>query len=127
MKNGYCRRSSKKYAKMVLFGLKTHFEKIFLGYFYPPTLPMQKNWVKIVPKQVFTGAGFKSPPSRCPFQRPFFVGFIHHANKVQMSIPIFQYCGPNLYNLQSNSSIFIEFLFKAQKNHFLQIIVPFHF
>ena len=61
MKNGYCRSSSKKYAKMVLFGLKTHFKKIFLGYFYPPTLPMQKNWVKMVPKQVFIGAG-KSPP-----------------------------------------------------------------
>ena len=47
---------------MVLFGLKTHSKKIFLGYFYPPTLPMQKNRVKMVPKQVFTGAGFKSPP-----------------------------------------------------------------
>ena len=62
MKNGYCRSSSKKYAKMVLFGLKTHFKKIFLGYFYPPTLPMQKNRVKMVPKQVFTRAGIKSPP-----------------------------------------------------------------
>ena len=47
---------------MVLFGLKTHFKKIFLGYFYPPTLPMQKNRVKMVPKQVFTRAGIKSPP-----------------------------------------------------------------
>ena len=41
MKNGYCRSSGKKYAKMVLFGLKTHFKKIFQGYFYPPTLPLQ--------------------------------------------------------------------------------------
>ena len=48
--------------KMVLFGLKTHFEKIFLGYFYLPTLPMQKNGVKMVPKQVFTWGGFKRPP-----------------------------------------------------------------
>ena len=47
---------------MVLFGLKTHFKKIFLGYFYPPTPPMPKNWVKMVPKQVFTGAGCNSPP-----------------------------------------------------------------
>ena len=62
MKNGCCHISSKKYAKMVLFGLKTHFKKIFLGYFYPPTLPMQKNRVKMVPKQVFTRAGIKSPP-----------------------------------------------------------------
>ena len=61
---------------MVLFGLKTHFKKIFLGYFYPPTLPMQKNRVKMVPKQVFTRAGIKSPPppTRCPFQRPLLVG-----------------------------------------------------
>ena len=62
MKNGYCRSSGKKYAKMVLFGLKTHFKKFFLGYFYPPTLPMQKNWVKMVPKQVFTGGALKAPP-----------------------------------------------------------------
>ena len=44
------------------FGLKTHFEKIFLGYFYPPTLPMQKNRVKMVPKQVFTGGGALKAP-----------------------------------------------------------------
>ena len=25
-------------------------------------LPKQKNWVKMVPKQVFTRAGIKSPP-----------------------------------------------------------------
>ena len=47
---------------MVLFGLKTYFKKFFLGYFHPPTLPTQKNWVKMVPKQVFTRAGIKSPP-----------------------------------------------------------------
>ena len=46
---------------MVFFGLKTHFKKIFLGYFYPPTLPMQKNRVKMVPKQVFIG-GALTPP-----------------------------------------------------------------
>ena len=56
MKNGYCRSSGKKYAKMVLFGLKTHFKKFFLGYFYPPTLPMQKSRVKMVPK------GYCQPP-----------------------------------------------------------------
>ena len=38
---------------MVLLGLKTHFLKIFLCYFGPPPLPMQKNWVKLVPKLVF--------------------------------------------------------------------------
>ena len=47
---------------MVLFGLKTHFKKIFLGYFYPPTLPMQENRVRMVPKQVFTGGALKAPP-----------------------------------------------------------------
>ena len=62
MKNGYCPISSKKYAKMVLFGLKTHLKKIFIGYFYPPTLSKQENWVKMVPKQVFRGAGIKRPP-----------------------------------------------------------------
>ena len=73
MKNAYCHRSGKKYAKMVLFGLKTHFEKNFKGYFYPPTLPMQKNQVEMVPKQIFTGEAFKAPPplldvnSRGPF------------------------------------------------------------
>ena len=60
--NGYCCSSIEKYAKMVLFGLKTHFKIFFLGYFYPPTLSMPKNWVKIVPKQVFRGAGIKRPP-----------------------------------------------------------------
>ena len=29
MKNGYCHSSSKKYAEMILFGLKTHFKKNF--------------------------------------------------------------------------------------------------
>ena len=38
---------------MVLFGLKTHSKKFFLGYFYPPTLPMQKNWAKRASKWVF--------------------------------------------------------------------------
>ena len=86
--------------------------KISLVIFIPQPFLCKKNWVKIVPKQVFTGAGFKSPPSRCPFQRPFFVGFIHHANKVQMSIPIFQYCGPNLYNLQKQ--MLLEFILILQ-------------
>ena len=58
MKNGYCHSLSEKYAKMVLFGLKTYFKKFFLGYFHPPTLPMQKNRVKMVPKQVFTRGGY---------------------------------------------------------------------
>ena len=64
MENGYCCSSSEKYAKMILFGLKTNFKKNFLGYFYFPTLPKQKNEVKMVPKQVFTGGGaLKAPPS----------------------------------------------------------------
>ena len=42
MKNGYYCSSSKKYTKMVLFGLKTNFKFFFLSYFYLPTLPMQK-------------------------------------------------------------------------------------
>ena len=60
---------------MVLFGFKTHFKKNFLGYFYPPALPMQKNLVRMVPKQVFTGGALKAPPStQCRFQRPELVG-----------------------------------------------------
>ena len=43
---------------MILFGLKTHFKKIFLDYLCFPTLPMQKNQDKMVPKQVFTGPPF---------------------------------------------------------------------
>ena len=78
MKNGYCRSSGKKYAKMAHFCLKTHFEKISLGYFYPLTLPMQKNRVKMVPKLVFTGGVLKAPPTRCQFQRPLLVGLIHY-------------------------------------------------
>ena len=85
MKNGYCHSSSKKYAKMILFGLKTHFKKNSLGYFYPPTLPMQKNWVKMVPKQVFTRAGIKSPPpTRCPFLRPLLVGLKSFSHRVEV-------------------------------------------
>ena len=73
--NSFSRSSSKKYIKMAIFGLKTNYKKFFLYYFCPPPLPMQKNWVKMVPKQVFIGAGFKSPPPyRCPFQRPLMVG-----------------------------------------------------
>ena len=72
MKIGYHHSWSKKYAKMVLFGLKTYFKKFFLGYFHPPTLPTQKNWGKMVPKQVFTRAGIKSPPppTWCPLEAP---------------------------------------------------------
>ena len=32
-----------KVRKNGIFGLKTYFKKIFLGYFYPPTLPVQKK------------------------------------------------------------------------------------
>ena len=85
MQNGYCHSSSEKYAKMVLFGLKTHFKKFFLGYFYPLTLPMQKNLVKMVPKQVIQG-GFKSPhPTHCQFQRPLLVGLINNTNSIKFS------------------------------------------
>ena len=48
---------------MAFLGLKTYLKKIFLGYFYPPTLPMQKNQVKMVPKQVFTWGGLLKPMS----------------------------------------------------------------
>ena len=61
---------------MVLYGLKTHFTIFFLGYFYPPTLSLQKNRVKMVPKQVFRGAGIKRPPptARDAFERVRLVG-----------------------------------------------------
>ena len=60
---------------MAFFGLKTYFKKFFWGYFYPPTLPKQKNRAKRAFKWVFIGAGIKSPPpSWCPFQRPHLVG-----------------------------------------------------
>ena len=63
MKNGYCRSSGKKYAKMVLFVLKTHFEKIFLGYLYPPTLPMQKIGSKwSLNRFLQGGGGLLKPP-----------------------------------------------------------------
>ena len=41
--------------------------KKFLGYFYPPPLPMPKKWVKMVPKQAIMGY---------PFQRPLLVGLM---------------------------------------------------
>ena len=64
---------AKSTLKWYFLASKPIFKK-FLGYFYPPTLPMQNNRVKMVPKQVFTGGGFKSPPAtRCPFQRPLLV------------------------------------------------------
>jgi len=47
---------------MAIFGLKTHFKKFSLCYFCPLPLPMPKNRVKMVPKQVFIGAGTKRPP-----------------------------------------------------------------
>ena len=99
MKNGYCRSSGKKYAKMVLFGLKTHFEKIFLGYFYPPTLPMQKNRVKIVPKQVFTRGGFKSPP-------PYSMS-IPEAPSCRVNYPSFQ----NMKSGEINTYMYFSSLF----------------
>ena len=52
-----CHSSSKKYAKIAFLGLKTYFKKNFLGYFYPPTLPMQINRAKRASKWVF-----KAPP-----------------------------------------------------------------
>ena len=56
---------------MAIFGLRTHFKKFSLCYFCPLTLPMPKNWVKMVPKQVFIGAGTKRPPptARDAFER----------------------------------------------------------
>ena len=66
MKNGYCHSSGKKYAKMVLLGLKTHFKKFFLGYFYPQTLPMQKIESKWSLNRFL----------QCPFQRPLLVGLM---------------------------------------------------
>ena len=80
MKNGLCRSSGKKYAKMVLFGLKTHFEKNFLGYFYPPTLPMHKTGSKWSLNRFLKGVAFKAPPTRCLFQRPLLVGLIKIRN-----------------------------------------------
>ena len=71
MKNMNCRWSWWKYAKMAFFGQKTYFKKFFWGYFYPPALPMQKNWAKKAFKLVFIGAGIKSP-----FQRPLLVGLM---------------------------------------------------
>ena len=47
---------------MAIFGLKTHFKKFFLYYFCPLPLPMPIKRVKMVPKQVFIGAGTKRPP-----------------------------------------------------------------
>ena len=46
---------------MAIFGLKTHFKKISLCYFCHLPLPMPKNWVKMVPKLVFTWRALKAP------------------------------------------------------------------
>ena len=51
-------KSTKKWYILVF---KPILKKIFLGYFSPNS--MQKYWVKMVPKQVFTGVGLKAPPS----------------------------------------------------------------
>ena len=58
----------KKYSKMVLFGLKTHFKKVFLGYFYTQTLPMQKIGLKWS-KNRFLQGDFKSPPFSMSIQQ----------------------------------------------------------
>ena len=51
------------------------FSKIVQGFC---CLPMQikivSKCVKLVPKHVFTGAGFKCPPYWCPFKMPLMVG-----------------------------------------------------
>ena len=55
---------------------------------------MQKNWVKMVPKQVFTWGGFKSrPPTRCQFQRPLLVGLRGVLAPEMKSILQFMYLG----------------------------------
>jgi len=60
--NVYCHSSSEKYAKMVLFGLKTHSKKFFIGYLYPPTLSMQKIGSKWSLNRFLEGQALKAPP-----------------------------------------------------------------
>ena len=52
----------KKYAKMVLLGLKTHLKKKFPRLFLSQKPSYTKNWVKMVSKQVFIGEALKAPP-----------------------------------------------------------------
>ena len=61
---------------MGFFWLKIYFKNFFWGYFYPPTLPMQKNRARRAFRWVFIGVGIKSPPppSWSPFQRPLLFG-----------------------------------------------------
>ena len=72
---------------MAIFGLKTHLKKFSLCYFCPPTLPMPKNRVKMVPKQVFIGAGTKRPPptARDAFDRVRLVGLRSQNSKYVVS------------------------------------------
>ena len=72
---------------MAFFGLKTYFQKIFLGYFCPPIKVMWKNWAKRASKWVFIGGVFKSPPppNRCQFQRPLMVGLKMTRTSTQMN------------------------------------------
>ena len=55
--------------------LKSYFKKNFLGYFYPPNLPMQKIGSKWSLNRFLRGGALKAPPpTRCQFQRPLLVG-----------------------------------------------------
>ena len=59
---------------MVLFGLKTLSKKIFLGYFYPPTLSMHKKLGQNGPYRGLQRGGHKTP--RDVFERVRLVGLI---------------------------------------------------
>ena len=51
-----------KVCKNGIFGVKTYFKKIFLGYFCPPIKVMWINWAKRASKWVLIGGALKAPP-----------------------------------------------------------------
>ena len=60
---------------MVLFGLKTHSKKFFIGYLYPPTLSMQKIRSKWSLNRFLEGRALNAPPTaQDAFERVWLVG-----------------------------------------------------
>ena len=107
MKNGYCCSSGKKYVKMVLIGLKTHFKFFFI--FLSPNPSYAKE----------SGQKKPPPPTRCQFQRPLRVGLslnsfceTQKALSVLMSFPLCYFIATNkLFAKENISTVGIFFIY----------------
>ena len=107
MKNGYCCSSGKKYVKMVLIGLKTHF-KFFFYIFIPQPFLCKR-----------IGSKKASPPTRCQFQRPLRVGLslnsfceTQKALSVLMSFPLCYFIATKkLFAKENISTVGIFFIY----------------